>query len=119
MSDYFETMQKFGKDRFDAVTAASASLAKEFEAVAEDSQNYSKKSFQDTQAYVQKLMGVKSFDEAMEAHSDFIKTARRDFIDQANKLGDLYFNFAKKALKPGDGAVARISNEGFVKSKAA
>jgi hypothetical protein len=119
MSDYFETMQKFGKERFDAVAAASASLAKEFEAVAEDSQNYSKKSFQDTQAYVQKLMSVKSLDEAVETHSDFVRLARRDFIDHANKLGDIYFNFAKKVLKQGDGAVARISGEGFAKSKAA
>jgi hypothetical protein len=119
MPDYFEALQKLGKERFDAVAAASASLAKEFEAVAEDSHNYSKKSFQDTQAYVQKLLGVKSFDEAIEAHSEFVKIARRDFIDQANKLGDVYFNFAKKVLRSGDGAGAKVSTESFVKSKAA
>lgn len=119
MSDYFETLQKLGKERFDAAAAVSASFAKEFEAAAADSQNYSKKSFQDTQAYVQKLMGVKSLDEAMEAHSDFVKVARRAFFDQADKLGDLYFNFAKKMVKPADGAIAKIASESFAKSKAA
>ena len=119
MTDYFETLQKFGKDRFDAVAAASSSLAKEFESAAEDSQKYSKKSFQDAQAYFQKLWSVKSVDEAFEAHSDFIKNARRDFLDQASKYGDLHFNFTKKLMKPTEGAVAKISNEGFTKSKAA
>jgi len=119
MTDYFATLQKFGRERFDAVSAASASLAKDFEGVAEDSQKYSKKSLDDAQAYFQRLISSKSVDQAIETHSDYIRSARRDFLDQAGKLGDLYFNFAKRMLKPAEGAVAKIANESLGKSKAA
>jgi len=117
MTDYLETMQQFGRDRFDAATAASASLAKEFGSVVEETQNYSKKSFEDAQAYFKQLLNVKSVDEAVKLHTSFVDTARHDFIDQANKYGELYFNFAKTLLRSGNGVGASFADEGFQKSK--
>lgn len=107
MTDYFETMQQYGRERFDAAAAASASLAKEFGSVVEQSQNYSKKSFGDAQTYIKKLLSVKTVDEAVNAHTSFLDTARQDFIDHAGKYGDLYFNFARTLLKSGNGSGAK------------
>ncbi|HXY59321.1 MAG TPA: phasin family protein [Methylocystis sp.] len=119
MTDYFDSLQQYGRDRFEAATAASASLAKEFGSVVEESQNYSKKSFEDAQTYFKKLLSVKTVDEAVKAHTSFLDAARQDFIDHAGKYGDLYFNFARTLLKSGNGAGGKIANEGFVKSKSA
>jgi len=116
MTDYFETMQQYGRDRFEATASASASLAKEFGNVVEESQNYSKKSFEEAQSYFKKLLSVKTVDEAMKAHTTFLDTARQDFLDHAGKYGELYLNFTRTIFKPASDAV-KAADEGFVRPK--
>ncbi|HMK88444.1 MAG TPA: phasin family protein [Methylocystis sp.] len=119
MTDYFESIQKLGKERFEAAAAASAAAVKEFEAAAREQQDYSKRAFEEAQSFGRKLFSVKSLDEAVKAHSEYFETARRDFWDQVSKANSLYFSFAKKLVKPADGPVAKIVEDSFAKSKAA
>ncbi len=107
MFNYFDTVQKLSREGFEAATAVPAALTKEFQAAAEGQKDYSNKAIQEAQAYVRRISGVKSFDEAVSAQNDFLNMARRDFWDQAGKLNDYYFDFLRALLKP----VERASSE--------
>ncbi len=118
----WNSIQKLSKDRFEIVASASTSLAKELENVAEGSQSFSKKSIENTQALVHKLLSVKTMDEAIDAHSEYLSATRRDFMDQANKFAEIYVNFAKKIVGPLENPATKAQNaqnEAFGKSKAA
>jgi hypothetical protein len=62
---------------FPAIKAFSAAsfepFTKGLEAIAAETTDYSKKSFSKSQAFFEKLFGVKKFDEAIQLQSDFAK----------------------------------------------
>ena len=62
--------------------------------------NYSKRSFEDGTQTFEKLLGVKSIDQVVEIQTSFAKRAYDDYMQQLNKIGGLYSEFAKEAYKP-------------------
>jgi hypothetical protein len=100
MSVNFPDIKAFGKAPFEAFTAATASSTKGLQAIAAETTDYSKKSFEKSRAHFEKLMGVKKIDEAIQLQSDFAKSAYEDFVAQATKIGDMYSTLAKEAFKP-------------------
>jgi hypothetical protein len=59
--------------------------------------DYSKKSLDNRLAFVEKLLGAKSFDSAFQIQSEYAKTSFEGFVAQATKMGELYSNLAKSA----------------------
>jgi len=106
MSTNFNEMQTLYSNRFEAVNTANASTVKALQAIATESMDYSKKSFEKGRVLVEKLFGVKKFDEAIQLQSDFAKSAFDDFVAQATKIGEMYSSLAKEALKPANLATA-------------
>ena len=104
----FEAIQKFGKEQLDATQAAFTEVAKGLQAIATEAGDYSKKSLADGSAYVEKLVGVKKLDEAISLQTEFAKASYEGFVAQATKVGQLYQNLAKEALKPVEGVVAKV-----------
>ena len=104
----FEAFQKFGKEQFDAATAAATEVAKGLQAIATEAGDYSKKSFEDGAAFVEKLVGVKKLDEAITLQSEYAKTSYEGFVAQATKMGEMYNAVAKTAFKPVEGAIAKF-----------
>ena len=51
-------------------------------------------------AQIKKLLGVKSLDQAFEIQSSFAKRAYDDYMQQVSKIGGMYSEFAKEAVKP-------------------
>jgi hypothetical protein len=105
----FESVQKIGKEQFEAVSAATAAVTKSWQSIASETTDYSKKSFEKSRALAEKLIGVKKLDEALELQSEFAKSAYEDFIAEATKLGELYTNLAKEAFKPIEAASKNYS----------
>jgi hypothetical protein len=95
-----EDMQKFGKEQFDAVTATATTWSKGVQEIAVQTGDYSKRSFEQTQGLVEKLLGVKTLDKAIEMQSDFAKQAYEGFVAQTSKVGELYANLVKETMKP-------------------
>ena len=62
--------------------------------------DYAKTTFEQGKAYVEKLAGVKSFDKAVELHTEYTKSAYDTFMSEATKIGELYKDFAKEAFGP-------------------
>jgi hypothetical protein len=101
--------QHNGKEQIDTATASSNILPGGFQAIATAYGDYTKKSFEDTKSFVEKLSGVKSFDKAIEIQTEFAKTAYQTFVTESQKIGALYRDLAKQSYKPFGGFVAKMT----------
>ena len=61
-------------------------------------------------AYVEKLLGVTKIEDAVALHQEFVKASYEGFVAQATKLGELYSNVAKEAMKPVEGAMSKMKS---------
>jgi phasin family protein len=95
-----DQMQKFSKDNMDMATASFGAWTKNAQAIASEFADYSKKSFEESTAALEKLMGAKSLEKAMEVQSEYLKSSYEEFVAQSTKLGELYAGLAKEAYKP-------------------
>jgi hypothetical protein len=105
----FDDMQKFGKDNVDATMKSIGAASKGFQAIAAEVTNYSKKSFEDGSAAVERLLGAKTLEKAIEVQSEYVKTAYEGFVAGATKIGELYADLAKESYKPFEGYLAKGS----------
>jgi hypothetical protein len=104
-----EDLQQQSKEQLDAAVASARTVANGFQAIAAAYGDYSKKSFEDTKSYVEKLSGVKSLDKVLEVQNEYAKTAYETFVAEAQKIGQLYSDLAKETYKPFEGLVAKFS----------
>jgi hypothetical protein len=100
MTSNFPELKVFGLPSFEAFAAATGSSRKGLQAIATETMDYSKKSFEKSRVLFEKLMTVKKLDEAIQLQSDFAKSAYEDFVAQAAKIGEMYSSLAKEAFKP-------------------
>jgi hypothetical protein len=105
----FDDVQKIGKDNMDVAMKSFGAVSKGFQAIAAEVADYSKKSFEQSTATLEKLMGAKSVDKAMEVQSDYIKTAYEGFVAEATKIGELYADIAKESYKPYEGIIGKMT----------
>jgi hypothetical protein len=110
MANEFEDIQAYGKEQFGAATAATASFTKTLQTIAAETADYSKKSLEANSAFMEKLLGAKSYDTAIQIQSEYWKTSYASFVAQATKIGDLYSSLAKEAFKPVETAVTKMYN---------
>ena len=66
---------------------------------------YTRKSFEQTKLFVEKLSGVRSLDKAIEIQTEFAKQAYETFVTDAQKIRELYSGLAKQTF---EGAVAKV-----------
>jgi hypothetical protein len=95
-----EAMPKWG-DASMALCSLGA-FTKGAQAIAVEIGDYSKKSTETTAAALEKLMGAKSLEKAIEVQTEYLKASYADFITEASKLGELYVDLAKETYKPFD-----------------
>jgi len=95
-----ESVQQYGKDQFEAVSAAAAAFTKGWQGIATEATDYSKKSFEKTRLLAEKLAGVTKFDEAIALQTEYAKSSYEDFVAEASKFGELYTALAKDVFKP-------------------
>lgn len=107
MMQSFEDAGKAGKEFMDTSLKSMAAMSKGVQAIAVESGEYAKKSFETGAATFEKLLGVKSLEKAIELQSDYAKTAYEGFVAQATKMGELYADLAKEAYKPFESAMAK------------
>ena len=71
--------------------------------------DYTKKSLQDTRSFVEKLMGVRSLDQAIGIQTEFARQAYESFVAESQKISGLYSELAKQTFKPWEGFVAKVT----------
>ncbi|MGB9115929.1 phasin family protein [Bradyrhizobium sp.] len=104
-----EDIQQYGKEQFETAVASATSLQNGFNAIASAYGDYTKKSFEDTKSFVEKLSGVKSLDKALEVQTEFAKSAYEMFVAESQKIAGLYGDLAKQTFKPLEGIVAKFT----------
>jgi hypothetical protein len=105
----FEDIQKYGKEQMDSTLKAWGQVSKGVQAIAAETADYSKKSFEEGSAALEKLLGAKSFERAVEIQTAYAKTTYEGFVAQATKLGELYVDMAKESYKPFEALVSKSS----------
>jgi phasin family protein len=88
------------------------SLQNGVQAIASAYGDYTKKSFEDTKSYVEKLTGVKSLDKALEVQTEYAKSAYETFVAESQKIAGLYTDLAKQTFKPLEGIAGKFTPAG-------
>jgi phasin family protein len=103
-----EDIQQFGKDQFETAVASASSVQSGLQAIAGAYGDYTRKSFEDTKAFVERLSAVKSLDKAIEAQTEFAKSSYETFVTEAQKIAGLYGDLAKQSFKPVENIVSKL-----------
>ena len=103
------SQQQESREQIDAADASMNSFPGGFHAIATAYSEYTKKSFEDTRSFVEKLSGVKSVDKAIEIQTEFAKSAFETFVAESQKIGALYRDLAAQSYKPFGGFLAKMA----------
>ena len=85
------------------------SLQSSVQAIASAYGDYTKKSFEDTRSYVEKLTGVKSLDKALEVQTEYAKSTYDSFVAESQKIAGLYTDLAKQTFKPLESITGKLT----------
>ncbi|MFL5000610.1 MAG: phasin family protein, partial [Xanthobacteraceae bacterium] len=78
-----DEVQKLGKDNVEATLKSVGAASKAFQAIAAEVTNYAKKSFEDGTAAMERLLGAKTLEKAIEVQSEYVKTSYEGFVTEA------------------------------------
>jgi hypothetical protein len=101
--------QPDGNPQIKAAVASANSLAIDFQTIATAYSDYTRKSFEETKAFVEKLSGVRSLDKAIEIQTEYAKQAYATFVTESQKIRELYTGLAKQTFKPLENLVAKAT----------
>jgi hypothetical protein len=93
-----EDIQNYSKEQFVGIQAIATAYG-----------DYTKKSFEDTKSFVEKLSGVKSLDKVIEVQTEYAKSAYESFVAESQKIAGLYTDLVKQTYKPLEGVVAKLA----------
>lgn len=102
----FEDASKYGKDAMENMLKSYSAMAQGMQTLTTEATDYSKQSYEDNAAVVEKLFNAKTFEKAFEIQSDHAKSSYESFVAQATKMGEIYADAARKAYQPYEAATA-------------
>lgn len=112
----FDEAGVYGKDAMDKALKSYSTTSRGMQAIATETADYAKKSFEASIAHFQGLMGAKSFEAAVEMQTSYAKAALEGYVAEMTKLGEMYADVAKEAYEPAKAAVATATE--VVKTRA-
>ena len=95
-----EDMQKLGQSNTDSAMRMLGEWNRNWQAIAAEMGDYTKRSFEEGSATLEKLMGTKSVGQAIEIQTSYAKRAYDGYMQQVTKIGGMYANMAKKPYEP-------------------
>jgi hypothetical protein len=91
--------QEIGKEQLKSATTSPTFLTTGFQAITAETIEYSKKSLENGSAFVEKLVGAKSFQSAIHVRSEYARTSYAALVAYLTKIGELNTKLAKEAFK--------------------
>jgi hypothetical protein len=85
----FDNLVELNKDAFKTVDEMSHSVAETFETFGEESLDFLRRRIGEDLAVPQKLIGCWSPQEAMDVYLDFVRTAQKDYLEEADRMARL------------------------------
>lgn len=102
----FDTFQKFSKDTADAMLKAFGTATKSAQTIAVETTDFAKRQFEQGSAALEQLAGARSLEKAVEIQTAYARSTYEGLVAQSTKMGELYANLARDAMKPYEGLVA-------------
>ena len=114
MTKSCDTAASFGKENVDAVVESGNIAAKGMEAINTQMMDFAKSAFADNMAAFNKLMTVKSPQEAVEMQSELAKTSFDTLVAKTSEISEMSNKLANDAIAPVS-ARANVAMETFAK----
>ena len=95
-----EDIQKLGQSNTDSAMRMYDEWNRNWQAIAAEMGDYTKRSFEEGSATLEKLMASKSVEQAVEIQTSYANRAYDDYMQQVTKIGGMYANMAQKAYEP-------------------
>jgi hypothetical protein len=105
----FDDASKKSKEAVDTFVKSYTTVAQGWQAIATETADYSKKSFESNIAHIEKLSGVKSVEAAVELQTAFVKSSYEGFVAEASKLSEMCADLAKGTYKSYEAPVAKAT----------
>ena len=102
-----DTIPKLGKDGLDATMKSVGALSKGTQSAAAELADFAKRSFEHGSATMEKLVGVRTLDRAVEIQAEFARSSYESFFAQASKMGELCTTTVKEAYAPMERLVSK------------
>ena len=103
-----EELQKLGKENVDVALKSFGVWSKGAQAIAIEVAEYTKSSFELSTSTLEKLLGAKTLDQAVEIQQGYFKAAYEAAVSETTKLGELYSDLCKQAYKPYEAVFAKV-----------
>jgi hypothetical protein len=91
---------KAGQTSLDVALGSASDFTKSWQSIAMEVTDYSKRSIELNTALVEKLMGARSLEQALEIQTSHARRVYDDYVQQVNRLNGLMADLTKQALKP-------------------
>jgi hypothetical protein len=85
----------------EATASAGENPPVNMQTIANAYRDYTRKSVQQNRSFVEKLMGVRSFDKAVEVQTDYATQAYENFVAESQRICGLYSELAGQAFRFG------------------
>jgi hypothetical protein len=92
--------QSAAKGGFEAATRSFSEANKGYQALAAEMMNYSKEAFDDAVRTWEQLIGVKSFDQAIQIQSQYAKRVYDKHMAELAKLGEICVGAVRDTSRP-------------------
>ena len=108
MINGFEDMQKASKDSIEQAMKSVEAMNKGIQALAVETADYQKKSYESGAAAIEKLLAAGSVEKAVEIQNEYLKTTYEGYISELTKIGSMMTDFAKDAYRPFESVFGKI-----------
>ena len=99
MQKALDDIRRTTTENVNATTRSFEGATKTTQAIGAEIADYTRRSFEHGAKTMEKLLGAKSPDKALEAQSEWVRTAYEDYVSHATKVGQLYANLTQEAFK--------------------
>jgi len=101
-----EDFQNYSKQQVEAATAFAATVSKGMQEIAAETSDYAKQSMAANAEAVERLLGAKTVESAVQIQTDFAKASYEGFIAKATKISEIVAKVAAEATKSAQSAYA-------------
>jgi phasin family protein len=96
----FEDFQNLSKQQVEVATAFANTVSKGLQDIAAETADYSKQSMAASAEAMERLLGAKSVESAVQIQSEFAKAAFEGFVAKSTKINEIIAKVAADAMKP-------------------
>lgn len=104
-----EEFQKLGKENVEQAMKSFGVWSKGAQAIAVEVADYTKSSFELGTSTLEKLLGAKTLEQAVEIQQTYLKSAYEALVAESTKIGELYADLAKQTYKPLEGVFPKVA----------